>query len=628
MLSLSAPPTLIKGAAHGINGSFIKVSVTINDEFDETSFDAMREAINSADFGIVMEPPKTSSPHDVMTAILGAMGRVIQQSGQPFPIQYIQLERSDAKLHYLLRCPLHMRHSMTHFLRLCFSGTSNLETYQGDRKTHWSVLAGEEGGIAKHLNRFSVGPPTPYSLYLLRAAMSRDIPCTQIEGETWRLGVGCHARITTGTMSDQTGVVGVNFARNKLAMARLLERNGLPNLGGVAAATPAQASRVAKQLGFPVVVKPLALDGGIGVACDLKTEAEVERHATEVLKKDKHVIVQRFLRSQDYRATVVNGEVIWLVQRVPGGVLGDGAQSIKQLTEKLNAQSNRGTAAHFPLKPLRLDAEARRYMKANNLTVDSVIPKGQYLQLRGAANIASGGHHVPTLERAHPDNIRLASLAANAFRLDFAGVDLLLPDITRSYRETGGAVCEVNAQPAIVPGKLYESVVDALVAGDGRIPIVLLLGNAESAVVKEITRSLSENVNSGLGMVTRNGITIDDQFVAASKGNCFDDLEVLFNQLACGRILCIIDQDSYLKHGLPIDAIDGIFIAEAPTSDSEVKNVTQVLTIAYRHVKGPICAPLDANLPLPSDIGERMSVASVAEQTARITAVLNKALST
>lgn len=624
MLSLSSPPVFIRGAAHGINGSFFKLSIDVNGELNETSFSALREEINAADFGQVMEQPKTPSAPDVMASILEALGRIIQLSGQPFPVQYIQNEQGPTELRYLLRAPQHLQQSIVHYLRLCLSGTVSAENFQGDKKNHWSALAIGEGGLRKHLNRFSGGPPTPYSLHLLRAATARNIPCTQIEGETWRLGIGCHARMTTGTMSDQTGVVGVNFARNKMAMARLLERNGLPNLGGVAASTPAQAVKAAQKLGFPVVVKPLALDGGIGVACDLKDESQVEKHATEVLKKDKHVIVQRFLLSQDYRATVVNGDVIWLVKRVPGGVIGDGEQSIRQLINAINAQSNRGNATHLPLKPLRLDAEARRYIKSNNLTMDSVIPKGEYLQLKGAANIASGGHHVPTLEHAHPDNIRLASLAADTFRLDFAGVDLLLPDITRSYRETGGAVCEVNAQPAIVPAKLYVKVVDALVSGDGRIPIIFLVGEPNSGGVKEIVTSIIRNALPGLGVVTKNGVSIDDEVVAASKANCFDDLEVLFNKLACRRILCVIDQDSYIKHGLPIATIDGIFVTGDGSSGPHLNTLTNVLNVAHRHVKGPISVPPDFEVQLPSKVNDLRYTNDTADQTKHILALLNE----
>jgi hypothetical protein len=77
-------------------------------------------------------------------------------------------------------------------------------------------------------------------------------------------------------------------------------------------------------------------------------------------------------------------------------------------------------------------------------------------------------------------------------RLDLAGVDLLVPDIARSWRETGGGICEVNAQPQL-SGHLPRSLLPKLVSRRGRIPVVVLIGlpdgwNARQGVVNDMHR--------------------------------------------------------------------------------------------------------------------------------------------
>lgn len=59
----------------------------------------------------------------------------------------------------------------------------------------------------------------------------------------------------------------------------------------------------------------------------------------------------------------------------------------------------------------------------------------------------AGGTAVDVTHQIHPDNQALAVRAARVVGLDIAGVDFLCPDIARSWREVGGAICEVNAQP-------------------------------------------------------------------------------------------------------------------------------------------------------------------------------------
>src|SRR5690606_15149419 len=82
----------------------------------------------------------------------------------------------------------------------------------------------------------------------------------------------------------------------------------------------------------------------------------------------------------------------------------------------------------------------------------------------------------------HPDNRDLAVRVSRLMRLDMAGIDMITPDITRSWREVGGAICEVNAQPQLTVSRLDIpfKIVGGLVRGDGRIPVVVVLGKETS----------------------------------------------------------------------------------------------------------------------------------------------------
>jgi cyanophycin synthetase len=84
--------------------------------------------------------------------------------------------------------------------------------------------------------------------------------------------------------------------------------------------------------------------------------------------------------------------------------------------------------------------------------------------------------------------------------LDVAGIDFIAPDITRSVRETGGGIVEVNAAPGfrmhLEPSEgPSRDVAKAVVANlfppgaRSRIPIVAVTGtNGKSTVVRMVAK--------------------------------------------------------------------------------------------------------------------------------------------
>ena len=71
------------------------------------------------------------------------------------------------------------------------------------------------------------------------------------------------------------------------------------------------------------------------------------------------------------------------------------------------------------------------------------------VKLALTGNMSTGGISIDRTFEAHPDNVDIAEEAARVVGLDIAGIDFICPDITQPVRETGGAICEVNAAPGL-----------------------------------------------------------------------------------------------------------------------------------------------------------------------------------
>lgn len=375
----------------------------------------------------------------------------------------------------------------------------------GSRPADWQVaqdrFAEGAGQLLERLRH--AASPTGNGVHYLRAAHRMGVPWRRYGGHVFQIGQGVHARWLDSSLTDRTPSVGVTMAQNKMVTATILRRAGLPAPPHGRAPTIEAARMVAARLGYPVVVKPANRDGGIGVAAGLEDEAALARAFAAARELAEEVLVEKHVDGDDYRLVVMDGRVTWAIERVPGGVRGDGRSTLAELLAALNADPRRGDGKSASLQRVDWDEEAAHLAARQGLTLEAVPAAGRFVRLRRITNVARGGMPVPfPLERVHPENIRLAIRAADALRLDLAGIDFITPDIGRPWHEVGGAINEVNARPSlglITAGHLFGEIVDWLLGGgDGRIPIVAVVGDAD-----ELAEPLARRIH---GMLVERGL--------------------------------------------------------------------------------------------------------------------------
>ncbi|MCC7274842.1 MAG: acetate--CoA ligase family protein [Alphaproteobacteria bacterium] len=432
-------------------------------------------------------------------------------------------------------------------------------------RTAFAIVAApgsQRGEVVAHLNRFfATANVIDYSeseARVIRAAERRGIPWNRLVPghRLLRLGQGAWQMHVQHTFTPATSRIATYISTHKDIAAALLRAQGLPVPAGRRVGSADAAVAAAAAIGYPVVVKPTATDYGTAVSLHLRDEADVRR-AYAAAARHGPVLVERQLPGDHTRLVVIDGRFISAVRQDPAQVTGDGRRSVAGLIDAVNAERTDDVSASF--KKIAIDAEATLLLERQGLGLASVPEAGRRVVLRHTSNTSRGGTARNATALVHPDNARLAERAAAVVGLDVAGIDLITPDITRSFREVGGGICEINATPGFFmrePGYLIE---DAFLdghfrAGDrGLVPIVALLAEPGegAAAAEEMARGLRARVR-GVAVVAPCGARIDariDDWPIAER-TIADATATVLNDPATRAAVVCLDRRTIAEDGI------------------------------------------------------------------------------
>jgi len=372
----------------------------------------------------------------------------------------------------------------------------------------------------KMAQRKEFGPSTAS---LVSAAEDRDIPWLRLNNYSLvQFGHGKYQQRIQATITSETKHIAVEISCDKEDTHNLLNDLGLPVPQQMMVYSERQAVRAAQRIGHPVVLKPLNANHGRGVSINLTTDDEVvtafgeaQQHGTS-----RAVLVESFLTGYDHRMLVVNNELVAVAKRVPGHVIGDGIHTIEQLIDTVNQDPRRGVGHEKVLTRLELDTQAKRLLDEAGYTQDHILDKDQAFYLRSTANLSTGGTAIDVTDIVHPDNRDMAVRAIRAIGLDIGGVDFLTDDISKSYKEIGGGICECNAAPGFrmhvapsegksrdVAGKVMDMLFPT--GSKARIPVAAITGTNGKTTTSRMLASIMKSAGYHTGMTSTDGVYID-----------------------------------------------------------------------------------------------------------------------
>ncbi len=363
-----------------------------------------------------------------------------------------------------------------------------------------------------------IGPSTRA---ILDAAEEKDIPYQRTDDKysLFSLGWGKNKKLIWGPETSETSLIGTEVAQEKDICKDFLYDHGIPVPRGEVVTSEREALEMAEYVGYPVVLKPVSGNHGDGVFVDIKNPDELTEAYSLTKKYEDYQLVEKYLGGDDYRALIVNNEMIALAQRKPAHVIGDGSSTIKELVELTNKDPKRGEEHEKPLTKISLDEEVMVHLERQGLTTDYIPDQGEEVELTETANISSGGTAEDFTADVHPSLKRMLERVSKIIDLDLMGVDFIAEDITKCADKMNWGVIEINASPGLrmhtTPSSgesqpVGKEIIDHLYpSGEGRIPIVAITGTNGKTTTSRILEWIGRNQGHHTGLAVTGGIWSD-----------------------------------------------------------------------------------------------------------------------
>jgi cyanophycin synthetase len=381
-------------------------------------------------------------------------------------------------------------------------------------------FAEERDEFIRFAQRKEFGPSTQS---LIDAAEARNIPWLRLNDYSLvQFGHGKYQQRIQATITSKTPHIAVEISCDKEDTSSLLRDLGLPVPTQLIVQSARSAIRAAKNIGYPVVTKPLDGNHGRGVSIHLIDEDQVVAGFETALAsaKGRSVVVESYLSGLDHRMLAVNNKLVAVAKREPGHVVGNGKNTIEELVNIVNEDPRRGIGHEKVLTRLEIDNQAEELMTKASYSKDTILKNGEKFYLRATANLSTGGTATDVTDIVHPDNRDMAERAIMAVGLDIGGVDFVTDDISRSYKEIGGGIVEVNAAPGFrmhvspsegEPRDVSGAVMDMLFPADtpSRIPIAAITGTNGKTTTSRMLSHILKASGHIVGSTSTDGIYID-----------------------------------------------------------------------------------------------------------------------
>lgn len=371
--------------------------------------------------------------------------------------------------------------------------------------------------------RSMLGPTTKR---ICEIANEKGIPYTRISNRSLVcLGYGVNTKYIEASITNETSTVGVDISMDKMLTKNILSMHEIPVPKGFLIHSTLELLLKAKEISYPIVLKPQYGNQGRGVFVNIKNSKEALRIFNKLKKEYESIILEEYITGDDFRVLLVDYKVVAVSKKYKPMVIGNGKNTILELIKIINKDPLRGREHEKPMSTIKIDEELITSISKNGYSLNMILERGKILELRESANISTGGFSEDKTDIISKENIEICERAARAINLNICGLDICAKDISKSIYEYDGYIIEVNACPGTRMHEypkigrkrnVSEKIIDMIYKnGYKDIPIISVTGTNGKTTVTRLISYIMEKAKYNIGMAVTGGIYIKGKKIVA-----------------------------------------------------------------------------------------------------------------
>ncbi len=239
---------------------------------------------------------------------------------------------------------------------------------------------------------------------------------------------------------EKVATSNLTWVDDKYLLKKKLIENHLPVSPGGSFTNLRSALQAFEVLNKPVIVKPRAGSRGRHTTTFVFTKEDLIK-AFKIAKQLCYwVIVEEHLYGDVQRGTLIGGKLIGVLGGSPPRVTGDGKSTIAELI-KIKDMNRPEKVKETKVNPY--------FMERQKLTMNTILENGKTVDLSEKVGVNYGGTSYDCTNETHPDTKKMLEEVGKVLDISIVGLDFIVPDITKSYKEQKMGIIEANGAPFI-----------------------------------------------------------------------------------------------------------------------------------------------------------------------------------